>query len=110
MTPSTPFRFEIGEPSTDEHGNKLTTVMCHGRLVYGCVNEIREKVRALIPLGGRIVIDLGDVNYLDSTGLGTLVSLKATANKQGTCTLQFVNLSERIAELLRLMNLSQLLT
>jgi anti-anti-sigma factor len=59
----------------------------------------------MIPLGGRIVIDLGDLNYLDSSGLGALVGLKVTAVKQGLVILEFVNMTARVMELLRISNL-----
>jgi anti-anti-sigma factor len=65
-------------------------------------------VRPLIPQGGRIVIDLADVNYLDSSGLGALVGLKASAVKQGLCILEFANMTPRVLELLRITRLTQM--
>lgn len=62
----------------------------------------------MIPLGGRIVIDLGDVNSLDSSGLGALVGLKASAIRQGLCILEFANITPRILELLRITHLTQM--
>ena len=70
--------------------------------------QIKELVKPLIPLGGRIVLDLTDLGYLDSSGLGTLVGLKVSALKEGYCKLELVNLSPRVKELLRLSNLTQL--
>jgi anti-anti-sigma factor len=61
----------------------------------------------MIPLGGRIVIDLGDLSFLDSSGLGALVGLKVTAVKQGLVILEFVNMTPRVMELLRISNLAQ---
>jgi anti-anti-sigma factor len=66
----------------DENGNQVTTIKCHGDLVSDNAGEIKELVRPLIRLGGRIIIDLGDVKHLDSAGLGALVGLKASAIKQ----------------------------
>jgi len=43
-----------------------------------------------------MVIDLSDVSYLDSSGLGTLVGLKVSAIKQGPCILEFVNMTPRV--------------
>ena len=65
-------------------------------------------MQPLIPLGGRILIDLGDVSYLDSSGLGALVGLKASAIRQGLCILEFVNMTPRVLELLRITNLIQM--
>jgi anti-anti-sigma factor len=54
------------------------------------------------------VIDFADLNYLDSLGLGSLVGLKVSAINKGFCKLEFVNLSPRVRELLRITNLTEL--
>ena len=95
-------------PNKDEHGNNVTTIKCHGKLVAGSAAEIKAVVHPLIPAGGRIIVDLGDVSHLDRSGLGTLVGLKASAMRQGFCILEFANLTTRVLELLRITNLTQL--
>jgi anti-sigma B factor antagonist len=65
-------------------------------------------VKPVIPLGGRIVVDLSDVNYLDSSGLGALVGLKVSAINQGLCILEFANMTPRVMELLRITRLTQM--
>jgi anti-anti-sigma factor len=65
-------------------------------------------VKPLIPRGGRILLDLTDVEHLDSSGLGTLVGLKASAVNAGYCRLELVNISPRVADLLRITKLTQL--
>lgn len=92
----------------DEFGNKVTTVKCHGKLVAETAAEMKGMIQPLIPLGGRIMVDLGEVSYLDSSGLGTLVGLKASAIRQGYCILEFANLTPRILELLRITNLTKM--
>lgn len=101
MSPEATFRYEI-EKSDDEHGNKVTTVKCHGRLIAGNSDAMRDIVKPLIPQGGRIVIDLADLNYLDSAGLGALLALKVSALRQGFCRLELSNMTPRILELLRI--------
>jgi len=109
MASGGPFHCEVEKSNDkDEHGNRVTTVKCHGRLVSDTASELKEVARPLIPLGGRIVIDLGDVNYLDSSGLGALVGLKASAIKQGLCILEFANMTPRVMELLRVTRLTQM--
>jgi anti-anti-sigma factor len=100
-------QFEI-EKSKDELNNNVTTVICHGRIVSDTAAQLRDAVKPLIPDGGRILIDLTDVDHMDSSGLGTLVGLKASALNAGYCRLELVNLSPRIADLLRLTKLTQL--
>lgn len=101
-----PFHCEV-ENST-ENGVKVTTVRCHGRLINQTAGEVKEIVKPLIPHGGTIVIDLEDVTFLDSLGLGTLVGLKVSAINEGYCTLTLQNLSPRIQELLKLTSLTKL--
>jgi anti-sigma B factor antagonist len=105
--PQDSFTYEVEKSPDDQHGNKVTTIKCHGKLISENSNEIKELVKPMIPLGGRIVIDLGDLNYLDSSGLGALVGLKVTAVKQGLVILEFVNMTPRVLELLRISNLVQ---
>lgn len=92
----------------DKHGNNVTTVKCHGKLVAETSGQMKSAIHPLIPNGGRIILDLGDVTHLDSSGLGTLVGLKASAIRHGYCILEFANLTPRILELLRITNLTQL--
>jgi len=96
--------YEIEKLPEDAQGNKVTMIKCHGRLATENSADLKGAVTPPIPLGGRIVIDLSDLNYLDSTGLGTLVALKASAINQGLCILEFVNMTPRILELLRITN------
>ena len=74
----------------------ITTILCHGRVVNETSGQLKEVVKPLIPLGGHIVLDLTDVSYVDSSGLGTLVGLKVSALKEGYCKLELVNLSPRV--------------
>jgi anti-anti-sigma factor len=101
------FNYEV-EKSTDESNNAVTTIKCRGRLVSDTAGEIRGVVRPLITEGGRIVLDFTDLEHLDSSGLGTLVGLKASALNAGYCRLELVNLSPRVADLLRITKLTQL--
>jgi anti-anti-sigma factor len=106
-TPEAVFHYEI-QKSGDETTGPITTIVCHGKVVSETSGQVKEVVKPLIPLGGHIVLDLTDVSYVDSSGLGTLVGLKVSAVKEGYCKLELVNLSPRVKELLRLSNLTQL--
>jgi anti-anti-sigma factor len=109
MTPYGSLQCEVEKSQdNDANGNRVTTVKCHGWLVTETARQIKELVTPMIPLGGRIVIDLGDVNSLDSSGLGALVGLKASAIRQGLCILEFANITPRILELLRITHLTQM--
>jgi anti-sigma B factor antagonist len=86
----------------------VTIVDVTGRLALGEAAEaLHDKVRSLLQQGHRqIVINLGGVSYMDSCGLGTLVSALATASRAGGA-LTLLNLTERLENLLvisRLLN------
>ncbi len=106
-TPEAVFHYEV-EKSKDESIGPITTIICHGRVVSETAGQLKEVVKPLIPLGGRIILDLTDVGYMDSSGLGALVGLKVSALREGYCKLELLNLSPRVKELLRLSNLTQL--
>jgi anti-sigma B factor antagonist len=98
----------VKSKDNDGNGNQVTTIKCRGELITDTADKLKEFVSPLIPLGGRIIIDLGDVKHLDSSGLGALISLKASAIKQGQCILQLANLTPGVQELLRITHLTQM--
>jgi anti-anti-sigma factor len=109
MTPDDSFRCEVEElKDPDKQGNPVTMVRCHGRLAIGSTDQIKDLVKPLISDGGHIVIDLSDVKYLDSSGLGTLVAFKVSAIRQGSCVLEFTKITPRVLELLHLTGLAEL--
>jgi len=111
MTRVSSFQYEVAKsPDLDSQGNKVTTVTCHGRLLSENSSELKELVKSLLPLGGRIVIDLSDVSHIDSSGLGALVGLKISAVKQGMVILHFVNMAPRVLELMRMTHVAELLS
>ena len=87
---------------------RVATVTCHGRLVVGTTDTLKETIKPLIAEGGKIIVDVGDVEYIDSMGLGALVGLKVSAIGAGYCTLQFENLSKKLQELVRMTHLTDL--
>ena len=108
MSPESAFHYEIEKSRNEELGVDVTTIHCHGRLTNANASEIKEVVKPLIGHGGHIVIDLADLNYLDSSGLGALVGLKVSALHTGLCRLELANLTPRVKELLSLANLTKL--
>jgi anti-sigma B factor antagonist len=92
-----------------ERNGDVATVKCRGKLVIGVCDVLTNKVRALIPETKRIVLDLTDLNQMDSLGLGTLVRLYVSAKAGGSC-LVLVNVGPRIRQLLGITNLLSVLT
>ena len=80
-------------------------VDCSGRLVFGEESAIlRETVKKMMATNPKIVLNLGEVNVIDSGGLGTLVSLYTSARNAGGA-LKLANLSHRVGDLLQLTKL-----
>ena len=88
---------------TERMGDK-SIVHCSGRLVSGVCGFLHKKVSELIPDSKLIVLDLTDLEWVDSMGLGTLVRLYVGCKGAG-CQLQLINLGARVKELLGLTNL-----
>jgi anti-anti-sigma factor len=107
MTAEPSFHCEV-EKSGSQATGRVTTIRCHGRVVSETAAELKEVVKPIIVSGGRIILDLTDVEHVDSSGLGTLVGLKVSAINEGYCTLELINLTPRVKELLRITNLKQL--
>ena len=96
------------EKTGDTNTGRVATVTCHGPLVAGTTDVLKATVKPLIADGGKIIVDVGDVQYIDSMGLGALVGLKVSAINAGYCTLQYENLSKKLQELVRMTNLTDL--
>jgi anti-sigma B factor antagonist len=85
-----------------------TTVVCVGKVTSSTSPLLYSTVQPLIAGSKRILLDLTDVTYVDSSGIGVLVRLWI-GTKRENCELKVVNLNERIKDLLRISNLSKIL-
>jgi len=79
---------------------------CSGKITLGeGTMAIRNKVREILKEGGKkIILNLGDVNYIDSSGIGELVSTFTTVTNAGG-QLKLLNLTKKIQELLAITKL-----
>jgi anti-sigma B factor antagonist len=85
-----------------------TTVRCSGKITMETAGQLRDAARELIAQTKRLVLDLSDVSYLDSSGLGMIVSVYISARKAG-CQLKLINLTPRVKEIFTLTRLEELL-
>jgi anti-anti-sigma factor len=76
-----------------------------GRISAESAATLQSTVRSLIPDTKRIVLDLTAVEYVDSSGLGALVSLHVAANN-AQCMLELANPKQRIRDLFKLTKLA----
>lgn len=88
----------------ETHG--VTILDVSGRITMGEGSVVlRDWVRNEITSGKQqMVINLADVNYIDSSGLGELISAFTTAKNRGV-TLKLLNLTKRIHELMQITKL-----
>src|SRR6185436_20439220 len=77
-----------------------------GKIVLGEGDgQVRERIKDLLSDGQKkILLNLGDVTYVDSAGLGALISSYTTTKREGG-QLKLVNLTKRIQDLLAITKL-----
>lgn len=91
---------------TDRDVNGITVIDIEGRIVLGEEsNSFRERVKSLLAAGKKkIVLNMANVSYIDSAGLGTLVATFHSARSQGA-TLKLANLGAKFKEVLQVTKL-----
>ena len=85
----------------------VTVVRCRGRLVHGDESEnFHHVVKSLIQTNPRVLLNLAEVSYVDSGGLGVLFALRTSAQSAGG-HLVLASPSQRLLDLL---NTTRLIT
>ena len=80
-------------------------VDCNGRIVFGEeAGAVREFVKGALSQHKQIVLNLKNVTYIDSGGLGTLVGLYTSARSTGGA-IKLAQLTERVGQLLQVTKL-----
>jgi anti-sigma B factor antagonist len=84
----------------------VSVVTPYGRIVFGeQSNAVRETVKSLINEGKKqIVLDMKNIDYIDSSGLGALVAAHLSANTHGAA-MRLCNLGRRFSKVLQLTQL-----
>jgi anti-sigma B factor antagonist len=86
--------------------NGVVIVDLSGRITLGeASGKLRDTVRDLLSKGNKkILLNLGDVTYIDSSGLGELVSSYTTAANQGA-KVKLLNVQKKVDDLLQITKL-----
>ena len=86
--------------------NGVVIVDLSGRITLGeASGKLRDTVRDLLGKGNKkILLNLGDVTYIDSSGLGELVSSYTTAANQGA-KVKLLNVQKKVDDLLQITKL-----
>lgn len=98
--------FEI--ESSIEPNRDTAVVKCHGRMVAWGTDAFQEAVKSLLPRAKLIVIDLSDLSFVDSMGLGALVRLYVSARQAGS-RLRVEHLGKQVRNVMQITNLLPLL-
>ncbi len=86
--------------------DSVTVVDISGRITLGegCT-QLRELIREQLGKGNRnVLLNLADVTYIDSSGIGELVSAFTTVSNQGG-QLKLLNLTKKVHDLLQITKL-----
>src|SRR5215469_15699705 len=87
---------------------RVTIVRCKGRIVAGGENEaLRAHVAHLLRDRRAIVLHLGEVVFIDSSGLGTMVRT-LTSTRQVRGDLKLCDVPEHVRKVLQLSHLTKL--
>ncbi len=91
---------------TNREVNGVSVVALDGRIVLGEESTaLRQKLKSLIAEGKKkIVLNMDDIKYIDSAGLGILVAAHVSAKTQGA-SLLLCHLGSKFQEVLQITKL-----
>ncbi len=91
---------------TNRQVGDVSVMDATGRITLGeGASTFRETLRDLVSKGNKkLVLNLADVSYIDSSGIGELVSGFTTVTNQGG-QLKLLNLTKRVKDLLQITKL-----
>lgn len=79
--------------------DQAIVLKCSGHLTFDVSANFKSEVKALIPETRRIILDLTNLAYMDSSGLGAIISVYVSAKRCG-CELRLINFNKRVRDLL----------
>ena len=91
---------------TNREVDGVTVVAMDGRIVLGEEsNALREKIKGLVAEGKKkVVLNMDNITFIDSAGLGTLVAAHHSAKSQGA-SLRLCHLGTKFQEVLQITKL-----
>ncbi len=85
--------------------DEIAVMDCHGRIVFGDESSaLYEAATGMLEKTNNLVLNLSGVNYIDSGGLGALVSIYTYAKSSGA-NVRLANLTQRVRDLLQITKL-----
>lgn len=94
--------------TTSKHRSGVLVVEVEGQLIVGNRQELKATIQTALDNGERkLLIDFGKTGYIDSSGLGALVSISKKVREQGG-ELRLAGLNEDLRSLFELTKLDTL--
>jgi anti-sigma B factor antagonist len=88
--------------------NETCTVYVKGEIDAFTAPQLKDKLDSIVVEGTKLVINMEEVSYIDSTGLGVFVGvLKLTRTNGGS--LQLIEVNDRVNRLLKITGLSEIM-
>src|SRR5450432_4811691 len=99
-------RLQVNMKVATRQVNDVTIVDLSGQIKLGEGSSVlRDTVKDLLGKGQKkILLNLGNINYIDSSGIGELVSAYTTVKNQGG-ELKLLNLTKKVHDLLQITKL-----
>jgi anti-sigma B factor antagonist len=87
----------------DKEVNGVSVVILDGRIILGEESHfLREKLKSLLAEGKtKIVLNMADINYIDSAGLGILVTASLSAKTKGA-SVRLCHLGNKFHEVMQM--------
>jgi anti-sigma B factor antagonist len=84
----------------------VTIMSCHGRVMFGEeATALRDSLKEALTKTSKLVLNLSEVTYIDSGGLGTLVGVYSSARKAGA-DIKLTGLGQRLRDVLQITKLA----
>ena len=92
---------------TIRHVEGVTVLEVSGRITLGEGGvTLRDAIQEALKTGTKtLILDLGGVNYMDSSGVGELTGAYISAKNKG-CELKLLNLTKKIDDLMQITKLA----
>ena len=87
----------------ERHGESAV-VVCHGRMIYGVCDELYQAVKPVLTETKHLTINLADLTYVDSMGLGTLMRIYVSSRSAG-CGMKLEHLGKQVRNVLSITHL-----
>jgi len=83
-------------------------VHCSGKITSDTIQQLKATVKPLLSESKTVVLDLTNVTYMDSSGLGAIVGLYVSA-KAAKGQLKLINLNEHLKEIFSITRLGEVM-